>query len=214
MNRKGMSSLCLVLFFLISWGLVGCAITPRGSHVYPGAPLPSQDVAFIWGIKGCYLKYIRGGNEFGTKCLAAGINLVELTPGSYTLGMMFSTPSGQYSTGVLETTVNAQAGGRYVVFPEIMEIKKMGANGKYTIDHTWKPILVSLNDYDEKDCDKKTKWSKDDWRDFGTCPSRKDIDKVVAWHFNGERPALTQFSPSDDPNTAQYYQNCPGTWWR
>jgi len=178
-----------------------------GAHrFYSGSPLPKNEIALVYAVKGCHIRDVRDEREKETKYLDvlrdAASGLLDLLPGQYIVGITYKSSKSTFenTTSALGDKVrlefNAEAGNIYVVYPAIDGVK-------------WKPVIVNIKGYDMTQCNRSNKYED--------CPSIEVIDKKITAYLQSDRPIL-RFHPLSEtpyykPVTEEAKRDIKGFWW-
>ena len=192
-------SLSISSFFMCS--LLGCATADFGwgNRFYSGNPLPNNEIALIFAVNACSIHDIREETEkeekvFGFKMVGWGPwDMLDLLPGRYIAGVIYSTTSHGYAYGKGHTTgitmgartlvsLDARPGNIYVVYPEIIKTSDR-------ID--WRPILANINDYSKEECQRK-------FRSPGSCHEKDIIMELAGKYLQSERRMMS-YHPFEKP---------------
>ncbi len=205
MIRKVKHTLRLTVLLLFICSMLGCTTTAH--RFYSGLPLPGNEIALVYAVTGCDINDLRDKSEIGVKKFGGynPLHMLEFIPGEYIVGVSYSwySPGGTYGNyqissstttgGRVQLNLNAQGGNIYVIYPEIYETKSTASNGKYSLEKTWRPILVNINDYSKEECAK--------YNGCWGCPGRlscHDKDEIRKWatkYLQGERPVMIYHPP-------------------
>jgi len=173
---------------------------------YSGPPLPKNEVAFVYAVKGCQIRDVRDETEDETKYLdvlkAAASDLLDLLPGRYVIGIVYKSSKSTLDNRTLtlgdkvRLSLNAEKENTYIIYPAIDGAK-------------WQPVIVNINDYDMTECKKSNKYED--------CPSKEAIGKKITAYLKGERPIL-RFHPLSEtpfykPVTEEAKRDIKGFWW-
>jgi len=146
----------LFSFLVLLLGLYCQSVYPSEAHrFYSGPPLPKNEVAFVYAVKGCQIRDVRNEAEDETKYLdvlkAAASDLLDLLPGRYVIGIVYKSSKSTLDKRTLtlgdkaRLNLNAEKENIYIIYPAIDGAK-------------WQPVIVNINDYDITECKKSNKY--------------------------------------------------------
>jgi len=197
----------LFSFLVLLLGLYCQSVYPSEAHrFYSGPPLPKNEVAFVYAVKGCQIRDVRNEAEDETKYLdvlkAAASDLLDLLPGRYVIGIVYKSSKSTLDKRTLtlgdkaQLNLNAEKENIYIIYPAIDGAK-------------WQPVIVSINDYNTTECNKRNKYED--------CPGKEAIEKKIAAYLKSERPIL-RFHPLSEtpyykPVTEEAKRDIKGFWW-
>jgi len=149
-------TICISVLFLSVCNMLGCS--RQVYHFYPGQPLPSQEVAFIYTHQnlhhhGCEISSMWDEKNGKEKKFFTPLFAFELLPGNYVATVEchnFLSSSYNYNTNTIRfekytsnINIAVESGNIYYIYRKVTKLPEK---------EIFTPVFVNLNDYNQEDC--------------------------------------------------------------